>query len=115
MAADIQFIKGVNEPSIPDVNLTRSRDGATGTATFVFNTPSIFEASSELGDITGMYLLDDEGELSTVEVAAKFVNGKPDRIEAKYVMKSKYQWDRFMRFMERYSDEKGLGFTKKSD
>jgi photosystem II protein len=53
MAADIQFIKGINEPSIPDVNLTRSRDGATGTATFVFNTPSIFEASSELGDITG--------------------------------------------------------------
>jgi photosystem II protein len=61
-----------------------------------------------------MYLLDDEGELSTVEVQAKFVNGKPDRIEAKYNMKSKYQWDRFMRFMERYSDEKGLGFTKKS-
>lgn len=61
----------------------------------------------------GMYLLDDEGELSTVEVSAKFVNGKPDRIEAKYIMKSKYEWDRFMRFMERYSDEKGLGFTKK--
>lgn len=61
-----------------------------------------------------MYLLDDEGELSTVEVQAKFVNGKPDRIEAKYNMKSKYQWDRFMRFMERYSDEKGLGFTKTS-
>lgn len=60
-----------------------------------------------------MYLLDDEGELSTVEVSAKFVNGKPDRIEAKYIMKSKFEWDRFMRFMERYSDEKGLGFTKK--
>lgn len=60
-----------------------------------------------------MYLLDDEGEMSTVEVSAKFVNGKPDRIEAKYIMKSKFEWDRFMRFMERYSDEKGLGFTKK--
>ena len=56
MAADIQFIKGINEPSIPDVNLTRSRDGTNGTATFVFRTPSIFEASSELGDITGTSL-----------------------------------------------------------
>ena len=53
MAADIQFIKGVNEPSIPDVNLTRARDGSTGTATFVFGSPSVFEASSELGEITG--------------------------------------------------------------
>ena len=53
MAADIQFIRGVNEPSIPDVNLTRARDGSTGTATFVFPSPSVFEASSELGEITG--------------------------------------------------------------
>lgn len=57
MAADIQFIRGVNEPSIPDVNLTRARDGSTGTATFVFPTPSVFEASSDLGEITGLLLL----------------------------------------------------------
>ena len=73
----------------------------------------IFLTGMKLWIFVGMYLLDDEGELSTVEVSAKFVNGKPDRIEAKYIMKSKYEWDRFMRFMERYSDEKGLGFTKK--
>ena len=58
--------------------------------------------------------MDDEGTLSTVDVQAKFVNGKPDRIEAKYIMKSKFQWDRFMRFMERYAEEKELGFTKKA-
>lgn len=28
--------------------------------------------------------------------------GKPSSIECKYVMKSTYDWDRFMRFMERY-------------
>lgn len=27
---------------------------------------------------------------------AKFVNGKPDRIEARYVMRSSLEWDRFM-------------------
>lgn len=32
-------------------------------ATFVFQNPAIFEASSELGDITGLYMNDDEGTI----------------------------------------------------
>jgi len=28
---------------------------------FLFEQPSVFESSSELGDITGLYLVDDEG------------------------------------------------------
>ena len=38
---------------------------------------------------------------------------KPDRIEAKYVMRSAFEWDRFMRFMERYAEDNELGFNKK--
>ena len=94
MASSIQFIKGINEPTVPDVRLTRARDGSSGTASFTFKEPSVFEASSELGDITGLYLVDDEGTLTTVDVQAKFLNGKPDRIEAKYVMRSAFEWDR---------------------
>jgi photosystem II 13kDa protein len=95
-ATTLEFIKGIEEPTIPDVRLTRSRDGASGIATFVFDNPAIFEASSELGDITGLYMTDDEGTITTVEVQAKFVNGKPSKIEAKYVMRSNFEWDRFM-------------------
>ncbi len=95
MASSIQFIRGINEPTVPDVRLTRARDGSSGTASFVFKSPSVFEASSELGDITGLYLVDDEGTLTTVDVQAKFLNGKPDRIEAKYVMRSGFEWDRY--------------------
>ncbi|KAK9841693.1 hypothetical protein WJX74_010223 [Apatococcus lobatus] len=98
--------------SSSDLLQGRSKDGANGTATFVFNQPTVFEASSEFGDITGLYMLDDEGEILTVEVSAKFVNGKPDRIEAVHIMRSPGEWDRFMRFMERYSEDKGLGFQK---
>ncbi|KAL0036135.1 hypothetical protein WJX79_004987 [Trebouxia sp. C0005] len=76
------------------------------------NTPSVFESSEELGDITGLFMIDDEGEFSTVDVQAKFVNGKPDRIEAKYIMRSAFEWDRFMRYMERYAEQQGLGFQK---
>lgn len=112
-ATSLQFIKGVVEPSVPDVSLTRSRDGSSGVATFVFTSPSIFDASSDVGDITGLYLVDDEGTLSTVDVSAKFVNGKPDRIEAKYFMRSEFEWNRFLRFMERYAEDNELGFAKK--
>jgi photosystem II reaction center protein Psb28 len=41
-----------------------------------------------------------------------FVNGKPQGIEAVHIMQSKEAWDRFMRFMERYSQDNGLTFTK---
>lgn len=104
--------QGVDEPSVPDVKLTRSRDGGSGTATFIFDNPSIFEASGELGDVTGLYMVDSEGTLNTVEVSAKFVNGKPSRIEAKYVMRTSFEWDRFLRFMERYAEKVRRGGRK---
>lgn len=109
----IQFIQGIDEQTIPDVRLTKSRDGSNGVATFVFNEPSVFDSSGELGDITGFFMIDEEGVLQSVDVSAKFVNGKPARIEAKYIMRSPQAWDRFMRFMERYSDANGLQFLKK--
>nr|YP_009314413.1 Photosystem II protein W [Liagora harveyana]SCW22667.1 Photosystem II protein W [Liagora harveyana] len=114
--AVIQFIKGINETVVPDVKLTRSRDGSTGTATFRFTNPAILEVGMEQkGEITGMYLMDEEGELITRDVNAKFVNGKPQAIESVYVIKDPDNWDRFMRFMERYANENSLSFTKAAD
>uniref|UniRef100_A0A7S0H7V2 Photosystem II reaction center Psb28 protein n=1 Tax=Phaeocystis antarctica TaxID=33657 RepID=A0A7S0H7V2_9EUKA len=112
-AAYIEFIIGVPEPCIPDVKLTRSRDGSTGVATFTFDNPSFLAAASaELGETTGMYLKDDEGTLSTTEVTANFINGKPRIVKGVVVMKTEGEWDRFMRFMERYGQANGLGFAK---
>lgn len=107
----IQFSKGVDEEVIPEVRLTRSASGESGTATFIFTNPTILGQSST-DDITGMYLIDEEGELVTREVKAKFVNGRPEALEAVYLMKSPEEWDRFIRFMERYAEENDLGFSK---
>lgn len=113
---EIQFIKGISENVIPLIKLTRSRDGSTGTATFRFNNPEILTSNMQnKGDITGMYLKDEEGELVTRDVNAKFINGKPKAIEAVYIIKSPEDWDRFMRFMERYSSKHNLSFTKASN
>lgn len=113
MAAKIQFIQGFDEKVLPDVRLTRSRDGSTGTATFRFKNPTILDKNMiKEGEITGMYLIDNEGILETRDVSARFINGKPDVIESIYIMKSPEAWDRFMRFMERYGETHGLVFTK---
>ncbi|MEH2012122.1 photosystem II reaction center protein Psb28 [Nostoc sp.] len=109
--AKIQFSKGIDEEVTPEVRLTRSRSGESGTATFIFTNPKILDQNST-EDITGMYLIDEEGEIITREVKGKFVNGKPEALEAVYVMKSPQEWDRFMRFMERYAEENDLGLSK---
>jgi photosystem II 13kDa protein len=109
--AQIQFSVGITEPVVPDVKLTRSRSGEQSTASFYFEKPAILgnEVNEE---VTGMYMLDEEGEIITREVKAKFVNGKPEALEVMYIMNSPAEWDRFMRFMDRYSAANGLGLKK---
>jgi photosystem II reaction center protein Psb28 len=80
-------------------------------AMFRFESPAVFEADMQQGEITGLYMNDEEGTIETVDVQAKFVNGKPEAIECKHVMRSALEWDRFMRFMERYAGENDLGFS----
>lgn len=109
--AQIQFSRGIDEEVVPEVRLTRSKDGSNSTATFYFEKPKAL-GNDTTEDVTGMYMVDEEGELVTREVKAKFINGKPEALEAFYLMKSQEEWDRFMRFMERYAEEHGLGFSK---
>ena len=109
--AQIQFSQGIEEEVVPDVRLTRSRDGSNGTATFYFQKPKILSSNST-EEITGMYMVDEEGEIVTREVKGKFVNGKPEALEVIHLMRSQDEWDRFMRFMERYAQDHELGFSK---
>ena len=109
--AIIQFSRGVVEEVIADVRLTRSKSGNDGTATFFFEHPKAL-AKESTNEITGMYMIDEEGTITSRDVNAKFVNGEPVGIEAKYVMRSKGEWERFMRFMERYAEVNGLGLNK---
>lgn len=109
--AKIQFSRGIDEEVVPDVRLTRSRSGDQGTATFIFTNPTILGQNST-EDVTGMYMIDEEGEIITREVKGKFVNGKPEALEAVVLMRTPEEWERFMRFMERYAQENGLGLSK---
>ena len=109
-AAAIQFFRGVDEPVVPDIRLTRSRDGRTEQATFRFEQPAAI-APETMADITGMWMVDEEGEMVTREVNGKFVNGKASALEATYSWKSEQDFERFMRFAQRYADANGLGYS----
>ena len=110
--AAIQFFRGINEPVVPDIRLTRSRDGRTGQAMFVFEQPQAL-APETLGDIGGMWMVDEEGEMVTREVNGKFVNGKPSALEATYTWKTEQDFERFMRFAQRYAEANGLCYSQK--
>jgi photosystem II protein len=58
-----------------------------------------------------MFLVDEEGELVTRDVKARFVNGKASFLEATYTWKSTGDFERFMRFAERYAACHDLGFS----
>lgn len=106
--AEIQFARGVAEDTIPDVKVTRSKTGNSGTATFYFEDPNIL-SKENTEEITGMYLVDDEGEIVSREVKGKFINGEARAIEAVLIMKSEQEFERFVRFMNTYAEEHGLG------
>lgn len=108
--AEMQFSRGVKEEVVPDIRITRAQDLSDGTATFYFDRPKALV--EEGGEITGLYLVDEEGELSTRDVNGKFVNGEPAGVEAVYVMRGQEEWERFIRFMDRYAEANGLGLTK---
>jgi photosystem II protein len=112
MTAYIEFARGITEEAVPDVRVTRSKSGNSGTATFYFKEPKALMDNNIANDITGMYLIDDEGELMTREVNARFVNGQAAGIEAVMIMQTAAEWERFIRFMNRYAESAGLELNR---
>lgn len=101
------------ETVVPSVSLTRSRDGSTGTATFTFDQPSVLSVNDvwDRGLITGLWLRDEEGELVSSDLECVFEYGKPKQLVAIMVLKNRAEWERFMRFMERYAETNELSFA----
>ena len=116
MDAVIQFIIGVNEVTIPEIQFSRSLHFHTGTAIFHFEKPSLFEKQGleeVLAEISGMYLIDSEGSIVITDVSANFTLGCPKAITATYMITNRDDWDRFFRFMKGYAEKNGLVFNKR--
>lgn len=113
MKASIQFINNIKEKTLPIIKLTKSKNGKTGTATFVFIRPSIFEeAFSSFNSIDGMVLVWDNKKILTNDITTVFKNGKPFLLKVIFIFKNSYEWFRFFEFMKLYSKETGLFFLE---
>ena len=63
MSVEIQFIKGKKETSLPIIKLTKSVNGKTGTATFLFIYPDVFNLG-KFQNYNSMSLLWDNKEIN---------------------------------------------------
>ncbi|NJK62811.1 MAG: photosystem II reaction center protein Psb28 [Synechococcaceae cyanobacterium SM2_3_1] len=97
MAATIEFTRGITE--VPtNVKVLKSKTGSRSSAVFRFE-----ELNTDAQSIISMVMSDEEGEITCRELRAKFVDGQFKAIEVIYEMEAAEQWDRFMRFMDRFS------------
>jgi photosystem II protein len=95
--------------------LTKSRNGKTGTATFVFINPTIFEISNDQNRIvTNLTLKWEEKRISTNDLEVLFKNGKPFLMKAIFIFKNSNEWFEFLNLINFYSKEIGLSFSKKT-
>ena len=114
----IQFISGFEEMTVPRrVRLTKSENGETGTATFLFFEPSVFSVFLDFpfGDsiiIESMTLIWDRKKITTKDIKIYFKNGKPNVIRAILIFRNSKDWFNFLNFMSCYSKETGLSFTE---
>jgi len=112
MNVRIEFIKNQKELTLPIIKLTKSRNGETGTATFIFIKPSLFNnCICQNYLINGMYLLWENKIIEAKDIQVFFKNGEPYIIKSVLIFKNSNEWFHFLNFMNYYSKETGLSFN----
>jgi len=109
----IQFFNGIDEKVVPQIRLTKSKDGQAGQAYFRFENPEAL-LSDNFKEIQGMYLLDEEGQITTreIHIAVSRKNGTYTAIEGIYSWRTERDFNRFMRFANRYAKKVGLAYEE---
>ena len=111
MTVKIQFFENFSETTLPTIRLTKSRNGQTGTATFLFQNPTIFKHFRERQEpIREMALVWEGRKIRTFDITIHFLNGQPVILESLFIFTSTQNWFHFLNFMNYYSKETGLSY-----
>lgn len=115
----IEFFIGLSE-QLSNVSLRRSK--STGVRSVLMTFESL-KALEKFNSFTQQYqgnlkLIDSEGEISVSPSSLKFIYGGDEgedlkKVECGFEIGSDEHWDRFMRFMERYAQANGMGYSNK--
>ena len=99
----IQFVKGKNEKVHPEIRLFRNIDGKKGKAIYKFKNPTTI-TTENFNSIEKMYLIDEEGELSTRKIDLSRSGKNITEVKSTYNWNSEKEFERFMRFARRYAN-----------
>lgn len=114
MIIGIEFFKGYQETSLPLIKLTKSRNGQTGTATFLFIHPTVFQTFySKKLPFESLSLIFHKEIIQSKDITIFFKEGKPFLIKVVFLFKNSFEWFTFLKFMHEYSKETGLSFSEK--
>jgi photosystem II protein len=113
MEVCIEFYNNIIESTLPIIRLTKSRNKMTGTATFIFIRPIIFQYFKKiLNPLTKITLIWKQKKIVTNDLKIIFYKGKPFLIKCIFLFKNSKEWFQFLNFMHHYSKKTGLSFTE---
>ena len=99
----IQFVKGETEKDHPEIRLFRNIDGKKGQAIYKFYEPKTITLEN-FSLIQRMYLIDEEGILSTRKIDLSISDKNIMEVKSTYNWNSDKEFERFMRFAKRYAN-----------
>ena len=102
MKVAIQFVKGKNEKDYPEIRVYRDQDGKKGKAIYKFCNPKTITLEN-FTSIQKMYLIDEEGEISTRQIDLSMSEDHILEVTSTYNWNSEKEFERFMRFAKRFA------------
>ena len=113
MKTFIEIIPSVKESRIPFIKLSKSKEGKTGSATFLFTKPQAFQKKI-LGNSTikSIKLVYKNQEISSNLIELFFKEGKPFSLKAIFIFTTKKEYFSFFKFLILYSKENNLTYLK---
>lgn len=115
----IEFFVGLSE-ELSNVSLRRGKSTGIRNVLMTFdNLKALERFNSFTQEYQGnLRLIDSEGEISVTPSSLKIIYGGDDgddlqRVECGFEINSDSHWERFMRFMNRYAESNGMGYSGK--
>lgn len=114
----IEFFVGLTE-ELENVDIKRNKRTGVFTVIFYFEKLKAIEKFQSFTNRTfgDLRLIDEEGTISAIPSDTKFIFGGDEgdelkRVKCSFEIYEESNWERFMRFMERYAAANGMEFNQ---
>ena len=115
MCIEIFVNDELKEESLPFIELTKSRNGQTGTATFVFFQPTFLTKKENiLFPIHTISLVSTKRKIKSKEIEILFWKGQPSFLKVIFLFRNSKEWFEFLVILNSFSKEKGFVFDSNS-